>query len=135
MSLDSGDSGQELDLGRWIVDRRFTDEYLGAVEDGSSIYAELGVAPPMALAARALGNMLDVLSLPPGTIHAAQELECGRLVKLGEEVSCVARVSRPRRQGGWRFISADFAVRGQDAEAALRGKITVLVPEGEMGGE
>ena len=63
--------GDELNLGQWVVGRDFVEEYLRAVDDGSSIYRELDIVPPMALAARALGALLKELALPPGTIHAA----------------------------------------------------------------
>ena len=127
--------GEELNLGSWVVGREFVEEYVRAVEDVSSIYRELGVAPTTALAARALGALLEQLSLPPGSIHAAQELECKRMVRLGEEVSCTARLSRPIHRGNWRFISADFTLCGVDGEALLSGKSTVLVPMDEVQGE
>ena len=120
--------GEKLNLGRWVVGQESMEEYLGVVEDGLSIYEELGVAPPMALAARALGALLKELALPPGTIHASQELESRRTAKLGEEVSCVASLSRPMRRGDWQFISAELTLYGADGEALLSGKSTVLVP-------
>ena len=127
--------GEEFSLGRWVVDLKGQEAYLGAVGDVATVYQELGAAPPMALAAQVLGALLSELSLPPGTIHAAQELSCGRLVKLGQEVSCSARLSRPLQRGNWRFISADFSVRGSDGETLLEGKTTVLVPAAEVAGE
>ena len=125
--------GEEFSLGRWVVDHGGQDAYLSAVGDASTVYRELGVAPPMAVAARVLSALLKELALPPGTIHAAQELGCG-LVKLGEEVSCSAKLSRPLQRGDWRFISADFSVRGSDGETLLEGKATVLVPVAEAAG-
>ncbi len=120
--------GEEFSLGCWVVGPDLAGEYLKAVGDSSSIYQELGVAPPMVLAARVLAALLEELELPPGTIHASQELDCRRTVNLGEEVSCMAKLSRPMRRGGWRFISADFAVHGPGGDAILMGKTNVLVP-------
>ena len=128
-------AGREIDLGRWVMGHEFVEEYLSAVDDSSSIYGDLGVVPPTALAARALAELLKELSLPPGAIHAAQELKCGRMVRWGEEVYCVAKLSRPVRRGEWRFISADFTLYGEDGEALVRGKSTVLAPVNEVGGE
>ena len=125
----SSSQREEFHLGRWALDEDFASEYLRVVEDGSPVYGELGVVPPMALAARAMGALVDALSLPPGTIHAAQELHCRRLVRLGEEVSCVATLSRPVRRGDWRFIVAEFSLRAASGETVLSGKSTVLVPE------
>ena len=120
--------GEKLELGRWIVGRELVDEYLNAVGDSSPIYANIGVAPPMALAARALGALITKLSLPPGTIHASQDLEFKRMVKLGEEVDCVATLSRPMRRGDWEFISAEFTLYGAGNEDVLSGRTAVLVP-------
>ena len=127
--------GQALDLGRWVACREFVEEYLSVVADGASIYRELGVVPPMALVARALGVLLTTLSLPSGTIHAAQELECGQMARLGDEMSCVARLSRPIHRGDWRFMSADFTMRRADGDLLLVAKTTVLVPRVEAGDE
>jgi len=124
--------GEEFSLGRWVVDLGGQDAYLSAVEDTSTVYRELGVVPPMAVAAQVLSALLKELALPPGTIHAAQELSCGRLVKLGQEVSCSAKLSRPLQRGDWKFISADFWVHGSDGETLLQGKTTVLVPVSEV---
>ena len=126
--------GEEFDLGCWESGPEFVKAYLGAVDDGSSIYRDLGVVPPMVLAALALAALLKKLDLPPGTIHASQELDCRRTVNLGEQVSCKAKLSRPIRRGAWRFISADFAVHGAEGEAILTGKTSVLVPAGEPEG-
>ena len=123
--------GQEFSLGSWVVGAEAQEAYLEAVGDGSTIYRELRVAPPMALAAQALAALLRELSLPPGTIHAAQELSCARMVKLGQEVSCSGRLSRPMQRGDWRFISAEFTVSDAGGETLVGGKTTVLVPLGE----
>ena len=120
--------GEELNLGRWVVDDEFVQEYLGAVEDSSPIYGEADAVPPLALAARALGALLEELSLPPGTIHGAQELDCRRMVRHGEEVSCIARPSRPLRRGDWQFLTFDFTLYGADDEPVVSGKSTVLIP-------
>ena len=127
--------GQQFDLGQWAVGPDFVEQYLGAVGDASSIYGELDVAPPMALVARALGALLQELALPPGTIHAAQELDCHRMVSVGEQVSCFAKLSRPMERAGWQFVSAEFTMSGDDGESILGGKSTVLIPLGEVKSE
>ena len=124
-------AGEELDLGGLKVDQHSISSYLGAVGDESSIYLELNAAPPMALAAHILSTLIDVLSLPPGTIHAAQEIECRRLVGFGQEVSCSATLSKPMRRGEWSIIAARFTAVSQDGEILLEGKTTVMVPTPE----
>ena len=120
--------GEEFSLGEWTLDAESRQAYLEAVGDESPIYAELGATPPLALAAQALGRMLDVLSLPGGTIHASQEISCLEPALLGETVSCAAKLSRPMQRGDWRFITVDFTVTGAGKRELIRGKTTVLAP-------
>ncbi len=127
--------GQEFSLGQWVIEQSFVDEYLGAVADDSSIYTDLETAPPMALAARVIGALLKELSLPPGTLHASQEIDCKRMVHWGEEVTCVAKLSRARDRGDWRFISAEFTLSSTYGETLISGKSTVLVPTDGVPGD
>ena len=120
--------GEEFSLGEWTLDAESRQAYLDAVGDGLAIYGELDTAPPLALAAQALGRMLETLSLPGGTIHASQEITCLAPVALGETVSCGAKLSRPLDRGDWRFITVDFTVTGEGKRELIRGKTTVLVP-------
>ena len=128
--------GEEFSLGQWTLDAESRQAYLEAVGDGLPIYGDLDTTPPLALAAQALGRMLDVLSLPGGTIHASQEISCLEPALLGETVSCTAKLSRPMQRGEWRFITVDFTVTGDGKRELIRGKTTVLVPsvEGDESG-
>ena len=123
--------GEQLNLGRWELGHEFVEGYLSAVGDRSPVYVELEAVPPLALAARALGALLQVLSLPPGTVHAAQEMNCKELARLGDEVSCTARLSRAIRRGDWRFMSAEYVLCRADGEVLLEGKSNVLIPVSE----
>jgi hypothetical protein len=120
--------GKDIDLGKWVVDRAYLEEYLSAAEDNLPLYMEMGVAPPIALGARAVGSLVRELSLPPGTLHASQELDCRRMARLGEEVSCTARLSRPVKRRGWLFVSASFTIYGADGELVLTGRSAVSLP-------
>ncbi len=120
-------AAQEVDLGRWTVTPEFVNDYLAAVEDGGGLYREKGLAPPMALAARTLGLLIEKLELPPGTVHTSQETRSQKAVALGQEVSGWAKTSRPFTKGQWQFLSVSFALRC-DGEEALTGKTTVMSP-------
>ena len=125
----------ELDLGAWVLGRDFVEEYLAAVESTDSVYRDAGAVPPMAVAARALGVLIQVLDLPPGTIHASQEIECAGVLRQGDEVRCVGRVSRPRKRGEWSLMTAEFQARGPGGWPLVTGKSTVLAPASETLGE
>ena len=124
--------GEEIDLGQRVIGREFVDSYLSSVEGRLPIYDELDAAPPLALASYVIGELLQKLSLPAGTIHATQELDCRRLVMIGDMVSCVARLSRPVRRGDWQFVSVKFTMCRDDSQVVLEGKTTILVPAKEV---
>ena len=120
--------GEEIDLGQRVIGQEFIDRYLSSAEGQLPIYDELGAAPPLALASYVIGELLQKLSLPAGTIHAAQEIDCQRLVMVGDQVSCVAKLSRPVRRGDWRFVYVNFTMYQDNSQVVLEGKTTVLVP-------
>lgn len=124
-------TGERLDLGSLMVDRGLVNAYLQAVGDDNPIYQGLDAAPPLALAAHVLSTLIEKLSLPPGTIHAAQETECHSLVRLGQEVSCHAQISRSVRRGDWSIMAVQFHVLSPAGDALLDGKTTVMVPDGK----
>jgi acyl dehydratase len=103
-------------------------QYLKAVGDTSSLYFETGLAPPLALAAYAVGALLEKLSLPPGAIHTIQEVETLAPISFGEVISGTARLGRPRRMGDRQFISATFALVNGMGEKVLTATSTVAVP-------
>ena len=119
--------GTEIDLGRWALERQDVDAYLSATQDSSTIYASLSIVPPLALVAYILKEILERLSLPPGTLHATQEVKCLKGVPIGAEVRATARFARPLQRGEWQFIPANFTLWGADTEMTLTGRTTVIV--------
>lgn len=101
-------------------------DYLEAVGDSHDAYDELALAPPLALAAHALGVMLEKLALPPGTIHSLQEVETLRPVAYDTEVFGSASVDPPRRRGQLQFTTVVFTLVDGAGEKLLTGKTTVL---------
>ena len=117
----------ELDLGSWKVSDQFVADYLGAVGDGSSRYFQHRQVPPVALAARGLGSLLERLELPPGAIHSLQQIETIKPVAIGEELTGTAFVDPAKRRGGMEFISAGLTLTNQEGCPTLTSKSTVLV--------
>lgn len=120
----------DIDLGQWRVTKEWVDEYLEAVGDSLAIYLQLGLAPPLALAARALAALLEKLDLPAGAIHSLQEIQTQKAVGFGEEISGVAHLRPARNRGDLQFITADFTLRNRAGDEVQSGKSTVLVTEG-----
>jgi len=119
--------GIEIDLGQWALERKDVDAYLSATQDCSTIYASLSIVPPLALVAHILKEILERLSLPPGTLHATQEVKCLKGVPIGAEVRATALFARPLQRGEWQFIPAKFTLWGSDREMTLTGRTTVMV--------
>jgi len=105
------------------------NEYLEATGDRSSLYADEGVAPALAVAAQVLTMLLEKMSLPPGAIHTAQEVRCQAPIKIGQGVTGSAKWPRPMKRDQWRFISADFVIKDQAGGTLLSGRTSVMAPE------
>ena len=121
-----------MDLGSWAVTEEVLREYLEAVGDATPAYFQHGLVPPVALAARALGLLLERMDLPPGAIHSLQEIETLGPVSLHQTISGRATVSPPRRRGDMEFINAGFALNDERGDEVLAGKSTVLVIESSL---
>lgn len=118
-----------MELGVMKVGEEFVRDYLDAVGDRYSLYASHGLVPPVALAARTLGSLLERLELPPGAIHSLQEITAIRPVTFGQEITGAAEVSQPRRRAGMEFITATIFLRDRDGREAFRGQSTVIAQD------
>lgn len=124
----------DLEPGRTLMERRLeiTAEqaaaYAAATGDGSALYAEEGVVPPMAVAALALAEAMDAVNLPAGAVHTGQEFAFLRPVAAGAAVSVSASVSANGVRRGTRFLALDLRAE-QDGEAALEGRTSLAIPE------
>ena len=118
----------DIDLGCWPLTEEKLRQYLAAVGDAPELYLQHGLAPPLALSAYALGALLDKLNLPPGTIHSTQEMAVVAPVAIGQEISGRAVLERPRRRGGWQFITVTYTLHDGSGATVQTGKTTVLTP-------
>ena len=121
-----------LSLGQWTATHEFVAEYLGALESSIPLYAEHNLVPPMSLAARTLGLLIEKLGLAPGTVHTSQEVTALKPVSFGQFISARAKPSRPLRRGQWEFLSVQFTLYenndGKPGDSVLTGKTTVMSP-------
>ena len=127
-------AGEAINLGCWTLTEESVRNYLDAVGDDLTLYLELGVAPPLALCAYALGAMLEKLSLPAGAIHSIQEMEAVGPASIGQDISGEAVPERPRKRGGLQFMTVGYTLRNDAGQVVQTGKTTVLTPEsGDQG--
>ena len=120
--------GHEFPPTTFILSVEDVIRYVDAVEDGNTVYLERGMAPPLCVAASALGGLLELLELPPGTLHTGQEIEVQGGVPIGVELTLTGRIAQRSERGGMVITALDFELTPHGAnEPALKGRTTVLV--------
>jgi hypothetical protein len=110
-----------------VADAERCRAYRAATGDTLSVYDEQPAVPPLAVAAFALGALLQSVGLPPGTLHANESLQARELVPVGATVECHARVAQRSQRGGWvvTVLESDMLL---DGESAVFARATVLCP-------
>lgn len=120
-------AGSELQPASLVLDSAMLDEYLSIVGAESSVYGE-GYVPTTALAALGIRTILAGMGLPEGAVHVSQELESHRAARVGESVSCQARIVQSSQRGkGGRFIVLEFNIVGDQSSPVLDGRSTLIV--------
>lgn len=118
-----------INLGCWEITPAAVREYLAAVGDTLPIYRNTQFAPPLLLAARVVGILLDQLSLPDGAIHSLQEVDTLAPARIGARVSASAQVAPAQARGGMRFLTVNYTVADAAGRDLMRGRTTVLLPD------
>ena len=103
-------------------------KYLDAVGEQRE-FLEERVVPPLAIAACAMTALSESFSVPPGSIHAAQDLEFCRSVPLDERVSCSGKIASRLERGRLNLISIEINAVDQKGNIVLTGKATIAVPD------
>lgn len=102
-------------------------KYLEAVDE-SADFLTLGVVPPLAIAARAMTALAQSFTVPPGSIHASQELEFLKPVPIGSKVRCGGRIAQKLARGSLNLVMLEINVTDEDGEQVLTGKATIAAP-------
>ena len=112
---------------RFTVDAAQSRAYRDATGDGLELYDSAGVAPPLAVAALALGALLGEVSLPDGTLHASEALTYAAAVPVGAELECRATLTQRSVRAGYvvSVLDSDIVLEGK---TALSTRATVLSP-------
>ncbi len=114
-----------FDLGdEWV------DAYVASVEDEATGALDGAFVPPMAVAALAIRALLEHASLPPGTLHAGQELGFTAPVRRGEALTVAARIASRGERAGWALMGVELAV-ARGGEAVMTGRATISFPLAE----
>jgi hypothetical protein len=123
--------GRELPSSRFVLDPKTVKAYRDAVGDTSAVFQEASpIVPPSAVAALSLRHLLDVLGLPPGTLHTGQELSFHRIALVDQEMSCLAKVAQAAQRKGWLTLVIEFETSSADGTCVTGRSTLFLIPEG-----
>lgn len=120
-------SGHEFEPVSFSLDAGRVRAYLAATGDELDLYEQHGVVPPLAIAAFALGVLLEEVRLPEGTLHISENLAMTRAVPLGAAVDCRARLAQRSVRAGMVVSVLETEIRFEN-EVALTARATVMSP-------
>lgn len=124
-------TGQTVSHHVYRLDAETLDRYVDAVGDRSMDWGTDGgdgVVPPMSVAALSLRGIIEDLAVPPGSLHAGQELQFQGAVHVGEALECRATLVQNSVRGQWRYIGVQLAVEGDGGREVMTGKSTLVLP-------
>ena len=102
-------------------------KYLEAVGEETDFLTSR-IVPPLAIAACALTALSQSFTVPPGSIHASQELEFLKVIPLGASISCGGKIAQKMERGSLNLVILEINVTNQAGEKVLTGKATIAAP-------
>ena len=121
------EEGYEFPSTTYTLNPEAVSKYREAV--GETPPPETASVSPMAIAAYGMTALSQALSLPPGAIHTAQEMEFIKLVPLGTTITCRARVVQKQARARFRMLAVEINICDQNNEPVLVEKTTLILPE------
>jgi hypothetical protein len=123
-------TGYEFPSSSYELKASVIAKYLEAVA-GSNRQNESagGFVPPMAIAAYTMTAVAQSMALPPGTIHASQELEFLKLVPVGGAIKCQGRVAQKVDRGRLHMLVIELEALNQEQERVMAGQATLIMPD------
>lgn len=122
----AGDTFEPISI---TIDAERARAYRAAAGDSLAIYEESGIVPPLAVAAFALGALLEAVNLPPGSLHGSESVEMKGAVPMGGTIECRARLAQRSQRQGW-IASALQSDIYHEGRLVLSTRATVLSPAG-----
>jgi acyl dehydratase len=118
-------AGHEFEAMTLTLDAERSRAYRAATGDALPVYDEQDAVPPLAVAAFALGVLLESVGLPPGTLHANETVRAHLVVPAGATVECRARVAQRSLRAGRVFVVLESEIMLEGAPA-ITSRATVL---------
>ncbi len=129
VSLTDLEAGHSFPVRNFRISAEQARAYVAATADGQAeTYAACGNAvPPLAVAALALGALLQEVTLPAGSLHASESLEFLAAVPVGSTLECRARLAQRSLRAGW-VVSVLETELFLSTRLAVSARATVLSP-------
>ncbi len=124
------EKGHEFPPASFDLSAEWVEAYVASVEDEAIGALDGGFVPPMAVAALAMRALLEHASLPPGTLHAGQELAFTAPVRRGETLTVAARIASRGQRAGWVLMGVELRV-ARDGGTVMTGRATLSFPAAE----
>lgn len=122
-------AGQEIELSSFSLERQRVRDYLAATGDAIDLYEANGVTPPLAIAAFALGALLEAVELPEGSLHISENLTYSGAVPMDASVDCHARLAQRSVRAGM-VVSVLEVQINYDGKLVQTARATVMSPAG-----
>ena len=132
-NINSPASLKELPIGyqfppiRYELTKPVVAKYLDAVGERQD-FLKSGIVPPLAIAACAMTALSQSFVVPPGSIHASQDLEFLKMVPVGATISCGGKIAHKLERGRLNLVSLEISALDQGEEEVLAGKATIAIP-------
>ena len=99
-------------------------KYEEAVEAHSPV---ANFVPPLAIGAYTMKAISQSFALPPGSIHASQEFEFFKPLKVGSRINCQARIIQKISRAKLNMLVIGLDAFDQGKEKVLSGKATMIL--------
>lgn len=129
LDFDQLEAGHDFAPTSYLLTAEAVEAYREAVGDAVTPPTE---APPMAVAACGMAALARMLTIPPGAIHTAQEMQFLRPVPPGSRLQCQARVVQKQARARFRMLAVELAISTADGPALVQ-KTTLIFPEASAG--
>ena len=120
-------AGHTFDPMTFTVDAEKSRAYRTATGDALPVYDAEGLVPPLAVAALALGALLEAVGLPDGTLHANESMRVHEAVPAGATLVCNARLAQRSSRGGWVVTALESEIT-HEGRTVLTTRATVMCP-------
>ncbi len=130
--IEALEKGHRFPAVSFTLDQETVAPYTAAVEDQAlPRLAEAegkALVPPMAVAAFALGALMEAMALPAGAVHASQEFRFLRPALVGERITASAWLAQRSQRTGWLALAVELEASVEGGDPVLRGRVSALIP-------